>query len=267
MIEEQQKSVFTRLLGRKDGDQIIIWDQIWQTDPSRTKAFKGKGGFSGTAINPTYVKERLTQLFGPVGLGWGYKVIDEEILKGHKQGENQVLIHKVLIEFWYRLGSMKSEPLQAFGQTTFVGCNKNGWSTDEEAPKKSLTDALMKAVTDLGMCADIHSGLFDDNKYVDEVQNKFTNQSKPATNQSKPAKTGVPKLDQVLDDIPLGDDESVTPNRSVLIDTFNSWPPTKQKAKLKFYKAKHATMKDVVDIFDVSEEQAKELLQEEAIGD
>ena len=82
----------------------------------------------------------------------------------------------------------------------------------------------------------------------------------------KPEQTGIDKVDQVLDDIPIGDDEPVTPNRSTLNDTFNSWPTTKQKAKLKFYKDKHATMKDVVDIFDVSEEQAKELLIEESIG-
>lgn len=106
-----------------------------------------------------------------------------------------------------------------------------------------------------GLQALLNIPAFDDDAELTKAKN------------GKPEKTGIDKVDQVLDDIPLGDDESVTPNRSVLIDTFNSWPPTKQKAKLKFYKAKHATMKDVVDIFDVSEEQAKELLQEEAIGD
>ena len=37
-----------------------------------------------------------------------------------------------------------------FGQTTFVGANKHGLFTDEEAPKKSLTDATNKALSMLG---------------------------------------------------------------------------------------------------------------------
>ena len=185
-------------------DKTKIWDEFFHTDPSKTKGFVGKGGFSGTAINPTYVKERLTQRFGPVGLGWGYKVIDEEIIKGHKdifvnlegrEIEGQYAIHKVLIEFWYRFGGMRSEPMQAFGQTTICGMNKRGWFIDEEAPKKSLTDALMKAVSDLGMCADIHAGLYDDNKYIAEVKQMFSGKEKetpaPTNGNGKPKKSIV----------------------------------------------------------------------------
>lgn len=105
-----------------------------------------------------------------------------------------------------------------------------------------------------GLQALLNIPAFDDDAELTKAKN------------GKPEQTGIDKVDQVLDDIPIGDDEPVTPNRSTLIDTFNSWPTTKQKAKLKFYKDKHATMKDVVDIFDVSEEQAKELLIEESIG-
>jgi len=92
-------------------------------------------------------------------------------------------------------------------------------------------------------------------------------------NANKPKTTGIDKVEDVLDGIPPrlsfppeGDDDLVTPNRSRLVDTFNSYSPAKQKAKLKFWKEKHETMKDVVDIFDVPEEQARELLKEEAIG-
>lgn len=105
-----------------------------------------------------------------------------------------------------------------------------------------------------GLQALLNIPAFDDDAELTKAKN------------GKSEKTGIAKVDQVLDDIPIGDDEPVTPNRSNLIDIFNSWTPTKQKAKLNFYKAKHATMQDVVDIFDISEEQAKQLLQEEAIG-
>jgi hypothetical protein len=40
---------------------------------------------------------------------------------------------------------------------------------DEDAPKKSLTDAITKAASHLGIAANIFLGRWDDNKYVAEV--------------------------------------------------------------------------------------------------
>jgi hypothetical protein len=72
--------------------------------------------------------------------------------------------------------------VEHFGQTTFVGKNKNGYFTDEEAPKKSLTDAIGKALSMLGFSADIYLGLFDDNKYVNDRK-------------AEAAKAGAPKAE------------------------------------------------------------------------
>jgi len=41
-------------------------------------------------------------------------------------------------------------------------------TTDSEAPKKSLTDAIKKALAMLGFSADIFLGLYDDRDYVAE---------------------------------------------------------------------------------------------------
>jgi hypothetical protein len=62
--------------------------------------------------------------------------------------------------------------LTHFGQTTFVGSNKYGPFTDEEAPKKSLTDATTKALSMLGFGGDIFTGLYDDEDYRQEVTNQ-----------------------------------------------------------------------------------------------
>ena len=44
-----------------------IWDQVDTTDPSATKNFTGMGGFKGTAIKPTYLMRKATEVFGPCG--------------------------------------------------------------------------------------------------------------------------------------------------------------------------------------------------------
>lgn len=138
---------------------LDLWKQVEKTDPKYTKSFSRAGGFSGTAINATYLIRRATELWGPMGGDWGHEVADEKYVPGH----GDTVIHVLRIKFRHPHGIV-----EAYGQTTFVGTNKNGPFTDEEAPKKSLTDAITKALSMLGFAADVHLGLFDDNKYVND---------------------------------------------------------------------------------------------------
>lgn len=155
-----------------------LWDAVQTTDPKYTKQFSRGGGFKGTATNATYLARKATEQFGPCGTGWGIGVVDEEIITGapHLDAEGRVIandmIHKVRARLWYVRDGVRGE-VEQFGQTQIVGRNKNGFYTDEEAPKKSLTDAMTKCLSLLGFSADIHLGLYDDNKYVAEVTEMF----------------------------------------------------------------------------------------------
>jgi hypothetical protein len=44
---------------------------------------------------------------------------------------------------------------------------------DDDAPKKALTDALTKALSHLGFNADVFMGMFDSNKYVKQLEEKY----------------------------------------------------------------------------------------------
>ncbi|HEX5514363.1 MAG TPA: hypothetical protein VFY81_08215 [Gammaproteobacteria bacterium] len=153
---------------------LTLWQTVEKTDPQYTKPFSRGGGFRGTATNATYLAKKATEVFGPMGIGWGVEILDEAIMEGaplDAQG-NHEKIHKVRVKLWYKLDGERGEVVQ-FGQTTFVGRNRNGLFTDEEAPKKSLTDAMSKCLSLLGFSADIHLGRFDDNKYVNDLQQEF----------------------------------------------------------------------------------------------
>ena len=157
---------------------LNIWDAVQATDPKYTKAFNRGGGFKGTATNATYLAKKATEQFGPCGIGWGVSVVDEQLITGAPHmAEGAVIandiIHKLHVKFWYVMDGVRGE-IEQFGQTQMVGKNKNGFYTDEEAPKKSMTDAMSKCLSLLGFSADIHLGLYDDNKYVSEMQEKFT---------------------------------------------------------------------------------------------
>lgn len=163
-------------------ENMSIWGRVEKTDPKYTKQFSRGGGFKGTATNATYLARKATEMFGPCGTGWGINVVNEEVFTGAPHIiEGQVvaydMIHKVHARLWYVMDGKRGE-VEQFGQTQFVGRNKNGFYTDEEAPKKSLTDAMSKCLSLLGFSADIHLGLYDDNKYVAEVRKEFAQVTK-----------------------------------------------------------------------------------------
>ncbi len=159
-----------------------LWELVCKTDPNHTKEFNRGGGFKGTAINPTYQILKATEVFGPVGFGFGWNIDKEDYVPGADGDVN----HVIRLDFWYRVTKQFVEMVPEaegflgqtftvthFGQTIFVGKNKNGTFTDEEAPKKSLTDAISKCLSCLGFSADIHMGLYDSNKYVNDRRKEF----------------------------------------------------------------------------------------------
>lgn len=152
-------------------DNLKIWDQLATTDKQFTKNFARGGGFKGTAINPTYVNKRLTELFGPCGKGWKFVEEESHFQPGAIIGEGATLdravIHIVKGHLEYQLDGEWYATGPQYGQTTFVGeYNNGGMFTDEEAPKKSITDCTAKCAAMLGAAADIYLGEFDGNKYV-----------------------------------------------------------------------------------------------------
>jgi hypothetical protein len=155
-----------------------LWEEFQTTPAEFTRKFN-LGSRTMTAINATYVIRRLTEVFGPCGVGWKFCVESESYVDGHmlKSGDcTKIHVIKGHISYSRRVVDDNSEigdftsvwyhTSPQFGQTTFVGENKHGTFTDEEAPKKSITDCLTKCAVMLGVGADVHLGLYDDNKYV-----------------------------------------------------------------------------------------------------
>lgn len=157
----------------KNNDNMALWKSANWIDPKRVKKFN-KAGFSGTAVDPQYLIERATETFGPLGIGWGFDIEGDQFVPGgdliDAQGVvvGKSIIHVVRINLWYVWKEEKGS-VRSYGQTTFVGKDKRGVITDEEAPKKSLTDAISKALSWLGFGADIRYGKFDDHKYVSRM--------------------------------------------------------------------------------------------------
>lgn len=151
-----------------------IWSQVEKTAPEATKAAKVNGQ-QITSISGQHMVKRATEVFGPVGIGWGWTVAEERFDQGgeirNDKGEiiGHEVGHTIRIKLWFMQDDKRGE-LEQYGCTPFTYKSKWGVTTDTEAPKKSLTDAIKKGLAMLGFSADIFLGMYDDRDYVAERQ-------------------------------------------------------------------------------------------------
>lgn len=143
-----------------------LWDRLGKTDPAQTKGFQRAGGFKGTAIKPMWSYRRMTEEFGPCGAGWG---VNEPTFQVVVTPEETLVFCTVSI--WH--GSRDNIVFGVGGDKAMVKYKNGGIFTDDEAFKKAFTDATTNALKMIGVGADVHMGLFDDSKYVNELKTEF----------------------------------------------------------------------------------------------
>lgn len=158
-----------------------LWKTLFKTDKNEVKAITGKS-YKGDSPKPYYLIQKATEVFGPCGIGWGYRVVDhgfnehkfyEPIGNPAVQVERTLVNHWCLVEFWYKWEGQKSEPIQQFGGTQAAYKTSTGKIMfDEDVTKKSVTDALVKCMSCIGFAGDIFSGRWDDSKYHQEQEER-----------------------------------------------------------------------------------------------
>ena len=145
-------------------DNKALWLRVCVTDPKAVKEITGKQ-YKGNSPKPYWIVERLTDEFGPCGLGWGFSIISERF----ERFSDSDSLHIAAVKFWYVLDGKRGE-LEQIGQTKATYTSAQGkFIIDEDAPKKSVTDALVKCASYIGFAGDIFAGRWDDSKYVQEA--------------------------------------------------------------------------------------------------
>lgn len=144
---------------------LDFWNKV-----SKTNSANVKDSMQGLSSIDSYAMfKAATEAFGMCGIGWGYEILQEDfhvggpVIKQDKNLGNEI-DHILKIRFWYKSGDQIGE-LFHYGITRYVYGSKCGLITDEEAPKKSLTDAIKKCLSMLGFSADVYMGKFEDANY------------------------------------------------------------------------------------------------------
>jgi hypothetical protein len=189
-------------------DNLKLWHAVEKTPHEHTKPITGKS-YNGNSPKPHYLVMKATETFGPCGIGWGFTVVDERIEDG-LDGERMSIAR---VRVWYEWDGKRGE-VEHVGGTPFCGKRSSGKPyMDEDAPKKSVTDALVKALSLIGFAGDIFMGRYDDSKYVAELRHEEREAKQQA---AKPAAPKPPPVEpttvrQMVDNLPpapMGPDDA-----------------------------------------------------------
>lgn len=151
-----------------------LWDKLGKTDPKHTKAFSRAGGFKGTAIKPMWAYRRMTEEYGACGIGWGINEPTFQVVPS----DGEILVY-CTASIWH---GKRDQVVYGVGGDKVASKRRDGATfCDDEAFKKSFTDAITNALKLIGVGADVHMGLFDDVKYVAEMEHEFAESAVPDT--------------------------------------------------------------------------------------
>ena len=140
---------------------MALWNDVCVTDPQAVKPITGKQ-YKGNSPKPYWLIKRATETFGPCGIGWGVQILDERF---ERFGDESLHVAKVRV--WYEQDAKRGE-IEQMGQTKAAYTSAAGkFIVDEDAPKKSVTDGMVKCLSMLGFAGDIFSGQWDDSRYVE----------------------------------------------------------------------------------------------------
>lgn len=144
-------------------DNMKLWNEVKVTDPHAVKKITGKS-YQGNSPKPYWLIQRATEVFGPIGKGWGVDVKSERF---ERLSETDVL-HVAVVSVWYVIDGARTSTFDQMGGTK--ACYMTGAGklmVDEDAGKKSVTDGMVKCLSMIGFAGDIFSGQWDDSKYVE----------------------------------------------------------------------------------------------------
>ena len=144
-------------------EKMEIYDRV-RAVPDEAKKAISAGRLKGmTDINPMWRIKKLTEEFGPCGIGWWTKVTDRWT---ETIGDETCAF--VDLELYIKVGDEWSKPITGSGGSKLATKERSGVYVSDECYKMAETDALSVACKKLGIGADVYFSA-DRTKYSQPV--------------------------------------------------------------------------------------------------
>lgn len=132
-------------------ENMTIYDACRSVPETAKKAITAGRLKGKTDINPMWRIKRLTEQFGPCGIGWYYKPVRKWM-----ETHGDEIAAFVDIELYVKIGGEWSMPIAGTGGSMFAARQKDGVYVSDECYKMATTDAISVACKQLGVGADVY---------------------------------------------------------------------------------------------------------------
>lgn len=132
-------------------ENLKIYEQAREVPDTAKREIRAGRTKGFTDINPMWRIKKLTELFGPCGIGW-YFTTDRQWTE---TAGNEVMAF-VNISLYIKIGDEWSKPIPGTGGSRQVTQEKSGLYASDECYKMAMTDAVSVACKHLGIGADVY---------------------------------------------------------------------------------------------------------------
>ena len=165
-------------------DNMKYWNSLKSVPKEMTKEIKAGRLRGFTDIKPQWRIQIMTEVFGPVGVGWYY----DNVNYWSHDLNNEVACF-CSVNLYVNNNGEWSKPIFGLGGSKLLTQESKGLHVSDEGYKMALTDALSVAMKALGVGADIYLGHGSDSKYQ-ATQNKVNQQEQFVLNKKLAAFIG-----------------------------------------------------------------------------
>jgi hypothetical protein len=152
-------------------ETLEFWNKVKQPPASALKKIEAGRLKGKTDISPQWRFEAMTEHLGMCGDGWKY-TIDKN---WSEPIDGQVMCF-VQVSLYVKYNGKWGEAIPAIGGDFIAKKEIHGLHLNDEGYKSAMTDALGKAMTALGVAANVYRG----SKYVDRAEREMADTKKPA---------------------------------------------------------------------------------------
>lgn len=136
-------------------NNLAIYEIARAVPEEAKKPIKG-GRLNGmTDISPMWRIKKLTEMFGPCGVGWWYDIVDKHLAADENTKQVAAFVD---IKLYYvdPDSGATSHGIYGTGGASFVAQESRGAYMSDECYKMALTDAISVAAKALGVGADVY---------------------------------------------------------------------------------------------------------------
>lgn len=162
-----------------ENTNLALFKKLEQVpEEAKTKIIEGR--LKGkNSINTMWRIKKLTEVLGPCGIGWNFRVTDTRILE-IASGAKAIFLD-IAFKFKDPATGQWSEDIHGTGGNTLVRSESKGLYLNDDAYKMALSDAISSAARLIGLGGNVYYENDPENKYVPQVNEQQVTQQPQAT--------------------------------------------------------------------------------------